>query len=465
MVDDVQGGRLAQGSIGLRQVLGEGLVSNGPLASVTVALTSAAFFGLGSLPLVFIGGGIVFAIYINTLRQWSRHIQTSGAGYSFSKQGLGRRLGFGNSTAYLASYIGIIAANAVFGASVIQGVTGVFGYTLPYWWWVPVALIFLAVPFGLASLSVRPALNYGVVTAGLELGTLVILSIVLIIHAGHHNTGVVFTPKYGLNGISGLIIGAFVAGNALGGPDAIIGLGEEARAPERTIRRGLLVSLATLVLFYVLVSYALTVAWGPSHMSTFATSGTPGLTLVGGVWGKVGVFVVGLLIVNSFIGVNMGCTMFAARQVLDVARDGHLWRGLTRVSDRHKEPVNALVACLVAEVVLALGAGLIWGPLTGGIVLVVLSTAGEIFNWLGLHAALIRYALPRHKSVLTYIALPAVGVLAAGYGIYANFFPLSFPNAYGPALVVVLIGVAIYFGTRSYRHATPQEDGAARSEV
>lgn len=65
------GNELAHDAVSLRHVLGEGFISNGPLASVTVALAAAAAFGAGALPLTVLLGALIALTWINTPYQFS----------------------------------------------------------------------------------------------------------------------------------------------------------------------------------------------------------------------------------------------------------------------------------------------------------------------------------------------------------------------------------------------------------
>lgn len=450
--------RLARNSIGLRQVLAQCYVANGPLGSVTVALTGAAAFGLGSLPLVFVLGAVVILLWINTPYQFSKHIQTSGAMYSITEAGIGRRFGVSTTVVYLFGYMTIIAANGLFATGVLKAMLSIFGVGLSYWLWIPISVAILVGPYILTTLRVRPSLNYGLITVFIELAVLLILSIALIAHAGHANTIKVFGPSFSSNGWRDVIVGAFIASNSLAGCESGIGLGEEAKTPRRTIGRALLISQLSIVLFYVLVSYALTIGWGPAHMITFAANGAPGLVLVQSVWGKVGALIVGVLILNSLVGLNMGCSMFAGRILVDIARDGHVWAGFTRISAKHQTPSVALTAVMVAEMTMALVCGLIWGPITGGIVLIVGSTAGLFIGEFGADAALAIYGLKRRLNFGFYIVIPVIAIILTVVGVWANFFPVAFPTVWGPLFMVVLLVAVLLlaFSRRSRRDSVQQ---------
>ena len=104
------------------------------------------------------------------------------------------------------------------------------------------------------------------------------MGILLVIHAGSHNTASVFTTKYhglhGFHGINGVIAGSVFTILAFGGFEGAAPLAEEARNPRRTIQRAVLLSTLLIGALYVFTSYAIDVAFGPSAFHNFTTGAT-----------------------------------------------------------------------------------------------------------------------------------------------------------------------------------------------
>ena len=446
---------LAADAVTLRHVLGEGFISNGPLASATVAVVAAAAFGAGALPLTVILGSIIILTWINTPYQFSAQISSAGGIFSFIRASLGNRWGFAGSIGYFLYYVLLVPGNALVLAGLFSYVAAGFGISLPAATWIAMLAVVTVVPFFLSYFKITPTLTYGVVTAVIEAIVLIAVSIALIVHAGAANTASVFTsPHLAVGGWKGVIIGMAIASTALGGPDAVVFLGEEARGARHTIRKALLITQFSVIGLYLLYSYAVTVSWGPAKMGTFALAPAPGLALVGTIAGRIVVLILALLILNSSIGVNLAINITASRMLFDQARAGLLPRYFARVHPRFRTPTVALAVTFVIEVVVAVIARLAWGATNGFIVCLVGATAGGIFSFIITDAALIVFGWRRQPiRVLWTIVVPAVSIGLLVLSCYGNFFPITFPASIGAifalACMILCGGYAVTRRSRS----------------
>ena len=191
-------------------VLAQGLMSNGPLASTTVALTAAASFGLGSTPLAYLVGIIVVALWINTPYQFSKRLASASGMYYFVAKGVSTEAGYAAGLSYVLYYLFLIPANSLFFGVLVPTMLGQLGIATPSWLWIPLALIFLIPVAWLNIVGVRTSLNYGIVTVVIEILVLIVVSIAVIAGAGSHNTLAVFSMKYASGGFSGFGIAMLV---------------------------------------------------------------------------------------------------------------------------------------------------------------------------------------------------------------------------------------------------------------
>src|ERR1700744_6607390 len=104
---------LAHDAVSLRHVVGEGFISNGPLASVTVALAAAAAFAGGALPLTVLFGALIALTWINTPYQFSAHINSAGGIFAFIRSTLGDRWALCGGGCYYLYGLLLIPANAL----------------------------------------------------------------------------------------------------------------------------------------------------------------------------------------------------------------------------------------------------------------------------------------------------------------------------------------------------------------
>lgn len=171
---------------------------------------------------------------------------------------------------YAVYYLFLIPANSLFFGVLIPTLLAQLGVATPPWLWLPLVRFFLISVIFLNIYGVRTSLNYGIVTVAIEIFVLLVINIVIIVSLGSHNTLNVFSTHYASGGFSGFGIAILVAAFGMSGSTSTVYLGEEAKAPQATIKKALIWGTVIVVFLYVLVSYALTVGWGVDKMSTFA---------------------------------------------------------------------------------------------------------------------------------------------------------------------------------------------------
>lgn len=439
-----ESGDLQANAITLRHVLSQGAIANGPLASVTVALTGAAFYGLGALPFAMLAGSVLILLYINTTYQFSKHIRSAGGIYQLVRAGFGERLAGATGTSYGLANLLLVSANALIAPSIFDTAAQALGWNPPGWTWVAVALFTMIVPFALGWYRVRITLDYGLVTAAIEVIVIVGLCAYFVIHAGGHNTFSVFNPHHARNGWSGIGVAMALSSVALGGADNVLSLAEESQSPQQTIKRSLLVVQFSVVALYIFAAYALVIAWGPNKMAGFASSGAPLLTLASQVGGTALLVIVAVLALNSIIGVNVAINITVARLIYDAGRQGLLPPKAAKTHPRYRTPTVALVSCLVVELFATFVPEWIWGLYTGFLVVVTAATAGYVLQQLITSAALIGYATrEKIREITFYYVVPAVACLFLVYSLYGNLWPFSIPVSLG---VFILLGLVLIVG-------------------
>ena len=112
-------------------------------------------------------------------------------------------------------------------------------------------------------LGIKPSLRTGLVGLAVEMTVLTVFSMVIIVKGGAAgNTIQAFNPTQSLKGSRGLLTAVVYTIFAFVGFESATTLGDEARNPRRTIPRAVLVTTAVVGVFYVLVSYAVTIGYG-----------------------------------------------------------------------------------------------------------------------------------------------------------------------------------------------------------
>lgn len=344
---------LAANSVSFWQVMAQGLIANGPLAATTVALTAAASYALGALPLAYILGIVVVVLWVNTPWQFSKRLASASGVAYFVYQSMGGAYGYLAGLSYGTYYLALIPANALFFGVMIQALLPLIGIAHPaVWLWMPLSAAFLIPPLVITYRGIRTSLNYAIIIALTEVLLLLVVSLVIIAGAGPHNTTAVFNPGLAAGGMSGFAVGLLVAAFGMSGSTATVYLGSEARVPTETIRKGLIYSTLIVVVLFVLVSYAMTVGWGYQKMGQFAGANIPGLEVVQHYLGTVPELILGLFVINSLIGVNMAASIVVSRILMTFGRAGLMPTGWGQVHPVFKTPHQATVVLTVGAFLL-----------------------------------------------------------------------------------------------------------------
>jgi amino acid transporter len=109
-----------------------------------------------------------------------------------------------------------------------------------------------------------------------EIAVFAVLSVVLIVKAGHHNTLSAFSVKYAnapkYHESSGVIAVSILILLAFTGFEAAAPMAEETHEPRKYVPTAIVIATISIGLLYVVLAYAADVAYGPKHCTGFAAS-------------------------------------------------------------------------------------------------------------------------------------------------------------------------------------------------
>lgn len=430
-------------------------MSNGPLSSTAVAMTTAASFALGATPLAYLVGVILVLVWINTPYRFSKRLASAGGMYYYSTKGAGATAGYLAGLSYIVYYTTIITANILFFVLLVPYVLAYAGIHISSSMWVAILVIMGMFSLIITLFKINRSLQYAFVTTVIEIVVLVAVSLIIVTSPAVHNTFAVYNYKLASNGISGFGVGMLVAAFGMSGSTASVYLGSEARIPHKTIKKALLASTLAILLMYVLVSYAFIVGWGYTRIPSYVTATVPGLELIQRFTGILPAAIIGILMINSIVGVDVAGTIVASRVEATYAAAGIFPSFFGRTTKKNKVPYGAIVFTTVAAIVLGIYLGIVLGITTGFIFGILLATMGEFLGHL-----IGNFALPLYeRKVHTFrwfasLILPIASIVTILFGVFYTFVPVVFPYIYAPVGVVcVLILGAIHIQIHNRRHA------------
>ncbi|MHB1595971.1 MAG: APC family permease [Streptosporangiaceae bacterium] len=462
---------LRRDAVGLREVLFQSITDMAPGAAVAASIPAGVAFAGGALPLA-----VVFALIACLFSAWSigqlaRELPAAGSMATYAARGIHPAAGFLVAWGYVL--VGWLIPPLVLlqlGFTIAGTLNSeISGYPAGLWWpWsIAGALVVLAAGYA----GVRTSARMGTILGVFEIAVFAIMAVLLIAHAGGHNTGAVFTTRYtphGFHGLSGVIAGSVFTILAFGGFEGAAPLAEEARNPRRTIPLAILLATLTIGVFYVFTTYAADVAFGPGRFAAFGVAGHSsweGLarSLYGLFWILVFLAIVNSTIANANAGVNV-----SSRTSFAMGRIRAFPSFLATLNPRHKSPVNAIVVGTVVSLAIMLGLGIRYTPEVAfgmvGTALVIVLVAVYILMNVACIGFFARSSRLRFR-VISHLIVPVIGIAVfipawcSGAGIKipgASFItPLTAPYSYmGPAVAVwMVLGVAylIYLYLRDPR--------------
>lgn len=418
--------RLHRGALGLVDISASTMANIGPAYSF--------YFGIGFLvltagvaaPLTLIVAGIAIALLGNTLAQFSRAQPSTGGFITF----VGKTFGGTSAvtTALLCGFGYIIAISSVLaicGGFLSITLNYFFGWNIP-WGILSVILVAGAVVMMVRGVAVSTKLAG--LFFGFELLVLVVVSIVAIIKNAGHLSFVPFEPSHITNGFSGLAAGFPLAIYLFIGWENSAALAEETGDPRRNVPRAVFLSVALMVVSYVLFAFATITGFGYSATKLGAAE-IPFLSVAHNILAFFAVcgYIAGM---TSTLGVLISAANSQARLIFNAGREGLLPRWIGKVHPTRRTPMNALyVFVAFAGLIIVIWAlGHLIGGTTGSMdpvnFFVESSTMGTILvlvvyflSNLALPFYYRKYR-PQEFSLVKHLLLPVLGMVAIAVPVY-----------------------------------------------
>jgi amino acid transporter len=453
--------RLNRGALSLVDISASTMANIGPAYSF--------YFGAGFLfltagvaaPLTIIVAGIAIALLGNTLSQFSRVHPSTGGFISYVGKTFGGTSAVTTALLCGAGYIiAISSVLAICGGYLSIVLQYYFNWNVP---WVIFSVIFTACAILMMIRGVAVSTKLAGLFFGFEMLVLVVVSVAALIKNGGHLSAVPFEPSHITNGFSGLAAGFPLAIYLFIGWENSAALAEETGNPRRNVPRAVFLSIALMLVGYVLYAYA-TATGFKYNVTALGGAAIPFINVSHDIasWLAFFAYIAGI---TSTLGVLISAVNSQSRLIFNAGREGLLPRWLGRVHPVRRTPVNAIYAFVViAAVIIAVWALLhLIGGMSGSMnalnFFVESSTMGTILilvvyflSNLALPFYYRRYR-PQDFSILKHAVLPVLGMIAIAVPVYYLVKPGQaapydwFPYA-ALGVIVVSVGYAIWLSRR-----------------
>jgi amino acid transporter len=453
--------RLNKGALSLVDISASTMANIGPAYSFYF---SAGFLFLTAgiaAPLTIIVAGIAIALLGNTLSQFARAIPSTGGFISFVGKTFGGTSAVTTALLCGAGYIiAISSVLAICGGYLSLMLSYYFSVSIP---WVLFSVVFTVGAIFMMVRGVAVSTKLAGFFFGFEMLVLVVVSIAALIKNGGHLSAVPFEPSHITNGFSGLAAGFPLAVYLFIGWENSAALAEETDNPRRNVPRAVYLSIALMLVGYVLYAYA--TATGFKYNVTALNSAIiPFINVSHDVasWLALIAWIAGI---TSTLGVLISAVNSQCRLVFNAGREGLLPRWLGQVHPTRRTPVNAIFAFVaIATVIIAVWALLhLIGGDSGSMnalnFFVESSTMGTILilvvyflSNLALPFYYRKYR-PQEFNVVKHAVLPVLGMIAIAVPVYYLVKPGQaspydwFPYA-ALGVIVISVGYAVWLSRR-----------------
>lgn len=434
---------LRANTIGLTGVLFQSITTMAPASAVAFSLGAAIPFTGGALPLAVIIALVVCMLVAVNIGSMARHLPSAGSFFTYVSRALGPQAGWMTGWLFNLAYLLIVPFQLlVLGPVADQFAQQYLNIHLGANGWIVWAAFFAVIIFLLTYFGIRVSTNAGVILGFIEIGIFVLLSLWLIFAPGTQNTIAAFNPassgQQGLGGWQGVLVGMLFVFTAFAGFESSAPLAEESHNPRRAVPRAVLLSTLVIGLFYMLCSYAGVVGWGIGKLPGYLTDSNPWATMAGRVWGGFS-FIVILTILNSALANSNAGVNAITRTLYAMGRTRTLPPWLAHLN-RYKVPDMALFLSLVVAAVMALVAGLLYGPFPGGFsFLGAILTFPILIVYVATSVSVCVFYLREHRnefSIFWHVIVPLIPALVLIAVIYQQIIALTAPSNLAIPIVI-----------------------------
>ncbi len=464
-------GTLERGVLGLPDAVAQSVALLSLAIGVAFAASATAGDAGAAAPLTYLVAAVAALCLASVIVRFARRFATVGGVYTYVAKGLGPEAGFLSGWVYGAGFaVGIsfvLAISSTFLSTVFKAHTSLkIG-------WFAFFLILVAAMLVLALLEIRISTRTQLVLAAVGVASIALLSVIILAKGGDAGISLQpFNPSR-LPSSSGFFLGLVLAFTGFIGFEAAAVLGEETTEPRRAIPGAILGAVIFAALFYVFVTWTMSLGFGVAHSQAWAINPAALDTLAtryAGTWLSI---IVDISVAASGFVAALGGVHLTSRTLLAMGRDGGLPSAFAWTHPRFKSPWTGVITSVAITLLLGAWLGNHYGPFTFfafiattaslGILLVYMLVAagGAVLFWRERGSSSGRY------NPLLDIVVPAVAIVICGYTIYKSIEPVP-PHPIDEAPYIagawILVGIVVLLWLRSHSPDRVRRFGQALGE-
>lgn len=432
-------GSLRRGILGVRETFALSLALLALVMASSLATSGAAALAGAAVPLVYILAGVGSLCLASVIIRFTRRMASAGGLYTYTSRGLDRNAGFVGGWLYAWGFAGGVSFVLVIASVYLSTVLTV--HTSVNLSWFQCFWILLAILTALSLLGIRLATRLQLVVA--VLGVLLILALACTILAKGGASGVTLQPFNPSQAHSAhdYFMAMVFAFTGFIGFEAAAALGEESSDPLKMIPKAILSAVLVALVFYVFVTWAMSVGFGISHSGDWASNPAALDALATHYVGSWFATLVDIaVVIDAFVAALAGAAL-VSRTAFAMGREGGLPKAFAWTHPRFHTPWVSILATMGLTLVLitwlARGTwnnaftyfGFMATTATFGILgtYILTALAGMVYFWRMRASGKVRY------NPLLDVVLPLGAIVICALTIYWSVFPRPpAPVSYAP---------------------------------
>jgi APA family basic amino acid/polyamine antiporter len=256
------------------------------------------------------------------------------------------------------------------------------------------------------------------------------------------NSTVSYTIAAALGAVAASMVGSIFSSDAWNNVTFIAG---EMKNPQRNIGLSLFFGTLIVTLIYVSINFVYTGVL-PLHEIATAEKDRVAVSASQVIFGNIGTYVIAVMIMISTFGCNNGLILAGARVYYTMAKDGLFFKRTGTLNKNAVPSFGLWIQCIVASILCLSGR---YGDLLDMISFVVVIF--YVLTILGIYILRVkRPDAPRPYKAFGYPVLPAIYmIMGLAFCVLLIIYK---PQFTWPGLIIVLIGIPIYYITKSNTH-------------
>jgi amino acid transporter len=343
-------GSLRRGILGVRETFALSLALLALVMASSLATSGAAALAGGAVPLVYALAGHGSLCLASVIIRFTRRMASAGGLYTFTSRGLDRNAGFVGGWLYSWGFAAGVSFVLVIASVYLSTVLTV--HTSIDLSWFQCFWILLALLTAMSLVDIRLSTRVQLIVAALGVLLIVILALTILGKGG--DSGVTLQPFNPSQAHSAhdYFMAMVFAFTGFIGFEAAAALGEESSEPLKMIPKAILSAVIVAVVFYVFVTWAMSVGFGVANAGKWA--GDPAAldtlaTRYVGSWFATLVDVA--VVVDAFVAALAGAAL-VSRTAFAMGREGGLPRAFAWTHPRFKTPWVSILATMALTLVL-----------------------------------------------------------------------------------------------------------------